>query len=65
MVNAVNVPLLPRRDVTLGVLPYYHIYGMGRYHHIFCVFTETRRRCRGASVLSPFLRHPRGHPAKI
>lgn len=27
MVKAVNIPLLPRRDVTLGVLPYYHIYG--------------------------------------
>ncbi|KAI0301559.1 AMP binding protein [Multifurca ochricompacta] len=28
MVEAVQMPLLPRRDVALGVLPYYHIYGV-------------------------------------
>jgi acyl-CoA synthetase (AMP-forming)/AMP-acid ligase II len=27
MFNAVQAPLLPRLDVVLGVLPYYHIYG--------------------------------------
>lgn len=30
MVAAVQVRLIPRRDVMLGVLPYYHIYGMSR-----------------------------------
>ena len=40
MVKAVNVPLLPRRDVTLGVLPYYHIYGTRRHRHVFCMFTN-------------------------
>ena len=39
MVKAVNVPLLPRRDVTLGVLPYYHIYGTRHHRHVFCMFT--------------------------
>lgn len=31
MIKAVNVPLLPGRDVTLGILPYYHIYGTQRH----------------------------------
>jgi 4-coumarate--CoA ligase len=41
MVKAVNIPLLPRRDVTLGVLPYYHIYGTRQHRHVFCTFTNT------------------------
>jgi hypothetical protein len=61
----VNVSLLPRRDVTLGVLPYYHIYGTRRHRHIFRMFTNASQRRRGASVPSPFLQHPRGHPAQI
>ena len=27
MVTAVQIPLIPRRDVMIGVLPYFHIYG--------------------------------------
>jgi len=38
MVKAVNVALLPGRDVTLGVLPYYHIYGVvvQVFYPLFC-----------------------------
>lgn len=28
MVAAVQMHLIPRRDVMIGVLPYFHIYGM-------------------------------------
>lgn len=33
MAKAVHPPLLPRRDVALGVLPYYHIYGTRHHRH--------------------------------
>ncbi|KAH9988027.1 AMP binding protein [Russula vinacea] len=40
MTKAIHAPLLPRRDVALGVLPYYHIYGvvMLVLYPLFCGF---------------------------
>jgi hypothetical protein len=64
MVKAVE-PLLPRRDVALGVLPYYHIFGSCHHCHITGIFAHTLRRCRYARVISPLLRLPRGHRAQI
>jgi 4-coumarate--CoA ligase len=37
MFKAVQAPLLPRRDVALGVLPYYHIYGTHHHCHTPCI----------------------------
>ncbi len=65
MIKATHVPLLPHRDVALGVLPYYHIYGTRCHRHVFCMFANTSPRRRDASVISPFLRHPHGHPTQI
>ncbi|KAH9956171.1 AMP binding protein [Russula dissimulans] len=40
MFRAAQSPLLPRRDVLLGVLPYYHIFGvvMLLFYPLFCGF---------------------------
>ena len=37
MFKASQPPLLPRRDVALGVLPYYHIFGMRHYSLPVCL----------------------------
>jgi 4-coumarate--CoA ligase len=43
MFRAAQSPLLPRRDVLLGVLPYYHIFGMRHHCHITSVFADARK----------------------
>jgi acyl-CoA synthetase (AMP-forming)/AMP-acid ligase II len=65
MVRAVHPPLLPHRDVALGVLPYYHIYGTRHHGHITCMFANTPSRRRDARVISPLLRLPCGYLAQI
>jgi hypothetical protein len=39
MVKAVE-PLVPRRDVVLGVLPYYHIFGKCYHYHIAEIYVH-------------------------
>jgi acyl-CoA synthetase (AMP-forming)/AMP-acid ligase II len=65
MVKAIHTPLLPRRDVGLGVLPYFHIYGTRHHRHVTCMFANTPPRRRDARVISPLLRIPCGHLAQI
>ena len=65
MTKAIHAPLLPRRDVGLGVLPYYHIYGTRHHCHVTCMFANTPQRRRNARVISPLLRLPCGHLAQI
>jgi acyl-CoA synthetase (AMP-forming)/AMP-acid ligase II len=40
MVTAVQIPLIPRRDVMVGVLPYFHIYGAVKliFYPFYCGF---------------------------
>jgi 4-coumarate--CoA ligase len=65
MTKAIHAPLLPRRDVALGVLPYYHIYGTRHHCHVTCMFANTPQRRRNARVISPLLWFPCGHFAQI
>ena len=62
MAKAVHPPLLPRRDVALGVLPYYHIYGT-RLAVILPMLANKLQRHRDALAISPLLRLPLGHLA--
>jgi hypothetical protein len=51
MVTAVQIPLLPRRDVMVGVLPYFHIYGIVSYFRIICPPVNMSFRCCQAHIL--------------
>ncbi len=65
MVESTKLQLNPRQDVAIGVLPYFHIYGM---YHIFCIScppVDMSFRSRHAPVIPILLWHSRSHFAQI